>query len=1134
MLALNLLGPFELVHDGRVLACRSRKLQALLLRLALAGPQMRAALVSMLWPELDESSGRRNLRRDLFRLRNLGAADAVQSDGDWLRLADSVQVDAARFAESRIGADVMAALALWRGPLAEGLDLPGVADFSDWLARERERLGAQRRDALDVAAGVAEAAGQAAEALAWRERLLAEDPLQERHHRSTMRLLMATGRREEALQQFERCRVLLADELGLQPMPETLALARSLRDEPPPAAPPPVPVVWPSVLPFVGREAEVACLQRAWTAGRPLLLVGEAGIGKTRLASDFAAAQGAYALVRCQPGDAELPFGAFARALRVLAGQPPDLGALDPWIASELARVLPELGPAPPPLRNEGERLRFDEACIQAWMGLSRGAFDAIVLDDWHLADAASRTLLARAAARRREGGAGGAIEILAWRGAADEPALVAQAEALAAERVLLERLPPAAVLVLVQQLTGAATPVRFAARLGGATGGLPFFLAETLRDLVERRLLVNDPGGRWHTPFDADTTDYRELPLAASVRDAVQARLHRLDVAVARLLEAAALAGEPFVPARLAAACALSEAEALQALEQAAQAQLVQERETGGYGWVHDLARQAIDASLSPTRRRLLHHRLALAAEAAAEPLAAARHFEACGEPPRAARYRLAAGDAAQGLQALAEAAAQWRLGLADRPAPNDEAALLGRLAEATWALGAADEARSHHERLQELLERADLEPSIGTEAQLRSARYLVGSGQASAALALLDAMPRPSAGTLLRRWWLGRIGALQQCGRLDEAMAQGLQALQLPPGSPRERADLLMLLALIEMYRGQLAQSTVHATAALAQFARLGDDIGRARALYQRGCSVFTGGDPEAGAADLREAATLAARMGHVHLQRQALYNLATVHASLMRSEQSLAIAREGWATLAATPHDEMAVIFRALFIEAHHVRGEWGPMWAHLGPAVDGVLALGQPLAMIGVATAALEPAAALGQWPRVRPLVEALERTVLGRVTYAEHVMLACAQAALIRGEAEEAGAWLQRMRPPEQQEESAARCRQRLLAARQRWQAAGEPPQDLPADDEPGMNAELRLIALALRCASAPTPDLKRRARQAVADPAAHAGATLWLAQVLGPADLAAQIESRIASLAGWPEVQQSFRATWAG
>jgi hypothetical protein len=143
------------------------------------------------------------------------------------------------------------------------------------------------------------------------------------------------------------------------------------------------------------------------------------------------------------------------------------------------------------------------------------------------------------------------------------------------------------------------------------------------------------------------------------------------------------------------------------------------------------------------------------------------------------------------------------------------------------------------------------------------------------------------------------------------------------------------------------------------------------------------------------------------------------------------------------------------------------------------------------------------------------------------------MLACVQAALIRGEVEEAAAWLQRMRPPEQQEEPVARCRQRLLQARQRWQAGGAPAQDLPADDEPGMNAELRLLALALRCASAPTPALQRQARQAMADPAAHAGAALWLAQVLGKADLAAQLERRAASLADWPEVQRSFRATWA-
>jgi len=1139
---LLVFGPLRLQRDGQPLALGTRKVQALLLLLALDGGSTRERLCALLWPALDEPAARRNLRRELARVREAGAAEAIAVVGDHLRPGPALHCDLLQAEAALARGEHAAALAAGAGELAEGLHLEDAPGFAPWLAAARERGQRLCLRALEAAAAADEDHGDAAGALARVQALLALDGLQERHHRTAMRLQAAAGQREAALRQFERCRALLADELGLQPMPETVALAQSLRDDPAPVALSPLPAAgtWLAELPFVGREAEVARLQRAWSAGRAVVLVGEAGVGKTRLATDFAAAQGPYALVRCQAGDPELAFGAFARALRVLAGQPPDLRGLEAWIVTELARLLPELGPAPPPLRGEGERLRFDEACIQAWLALSRGAFDAIVLDDWQLSDAGSHTLLARAAARRREAGLGGAVEIVAWRGAADEPALQAQAEALAAEVLGLGPLPPVAVYDLVRQLSGAADPARFAQRLSGATGGHPYFIAETLRDLAERSLLARDAQGRWATPFDAQTADYRELPLAASVRDAVLARVQRLSPAAARLLEAAALAGEPFGAAWLASACALSELEALQALEQAAGARLVQAYDSnsdaggGGYGWVHDLARQALDSALAPTRRRLVHHRLALAAEALGDVAAAARHFEACGEPARAAAHRLAAGDAAHALQALAEAVAHWRQGLADRPAPADEAALLGRLCETGWALGQGDEARAHHERLQTLLGAAALAPAARIDAQLRASRYLVHSGRSDEAMVLLESMPPPEAAALHQRWRVARMGALEQCGRLDEALADGQRALQAAPAGSRERADVHATLSIIERQRGQIAAGAVHAEASLALYTRLGDGIGRARGLFYRGCCYTELGDSTAGEADLRASAGLAGDFGYVFLQRMALYNLATIFSNQTRPDETLAVAREAWPAQAEAPRDELTLMFRTLFIECHYVRGEWGALWGHLQPAVDDVLASAQPLTMIGVANAVLEPAAVLGQWPRVLPLLQALDAGILDTMPIAEEVMLACAQAALIQNDPVAATRWLGRVRPAAAQEHARVRCRLALLQAqaRQACGAGAEALNDLPAEDAPGMSAELRLRALALHCAADPTPARLQRAREALADPQAHAGAALQLGRVLGGPALAAQVERQAASLADWPDVQASFRATW--
>ncbi len=322
--------------------------------------------------------------------------------------------------------------------------------------------------------------------------------------------------------------------------------------------------------------------------------------------------------------------------------------------------------------------MSFGQACEQAWVAWARDNFDTVVVDDWHHADPASQALLAQVAegADGVKGGRGAHRADAKAQAGTTRLMLVyrpelspAAADLLRCQReagtlhLQLQPLAGDAVFELVQRLSGSARPERFAALLSRATAGHPFYVAETLRHLVETGLITADAHGQWQTPYDGQTQDYRELPMPASVREAVLGRVKRLPQATQRVLEAAALAQEPFPTALLAPACALSEVEASLALEAALDAQLLREHDAGGFGFAHDLVQQALAADLSPPRRRSVHRRLALGAAAAgAAPGQVAAHHEAGGEPARAIAWRRRAADDAMRLLALDEAIAQWQ----------------------------------------------------------------------------------------------------------------------------------------------------------------------------------------------------------------------------------------------------------------------------------------------------------------------------------------------------------------------------------------------------------------------------------------------------------------------------------------
>jgi DNA-binding SARP family transcriptional activator/tetratricopeptide (TPR) repeat protein len=1132
MLLLTLLGQPALLQGGpggRPVRLTIRKTWCLLLLLACQGSAPRARLAATLWPSLDEATARRNLRRELARLREAGVPDLLHLADDRIALHPAVAVDLQAFEAALHRGDSAAALALWRGEFADGL-APGVDPaFDGWLDAERSRVHGLWRRALQAEAERA----PPAQALHHWQALLVDDPLQEQHHQAVVALHLAAGRREEALAQVQRCRTLLRDELGLALSAHTEALAARARDNTaraaaaePAAAP--APAAWlPDPLPFVGRDAEVAALEAAWQRGHTIVIEGEGGVGKTRLALDFVAAHGACALARCRSSDSGVPYASWTRVLRALAGTTltrEGLAALPPWACDELARLVPELagsGGVPSPMRSDEERSRFFEACAAGWQALAAGSFDAVLLDDWHLADAASSAVMAYVVQRgaAAAGGGGPRVVVLQRPGAGETgaAATLAWRDAGSLLRITLQPLPPQQVFQLVQRLSGAREPARFAARLQAATEGNPFFLAQTLRHLADTGALSVDAQGRWRTPFDDDTHDYRELPMPATVREAVLARVERLGSADGRVLEAAALAAEPFSPALLAPACALSEIEAVLAIERAVQAGLLREHGRGGYAFVHDLVQQALDGALGPERRRLIHRRLALGAEAAqAPPAVIAAHHEASGQAQRAVPHRLAAAEQAQHLHALPEAMQHWRQALADGATPRQalrahEGLMLGA------RMGCDFEAMlAEGDALQQLAaEGSGLGAEERAAALVAVADNLAFGNRAEAALALLDRIPATSVPTppSQARQATIRSHALHALGRLEEARTVCTAALGLPGLAVADRSNLLDALSAVEFSAGRTAavREQVQRLLQLAQAS--GSHETAARARLRGGITWLIDGEHDRAQADLEQAAQSFARCGSVYRQRMALYNLALVHQAQSRHEQALQVAQQGWQLQPSLPEGDLRLMFRLAFVDSQVALGRWGPAWEHAQAALAYVLAQSEPQPLCAACLPTLELLGLLGEVGLARQALGRLTPAMLQELQYmaSEH-WISVAQFELSLGDAAAAARALALAPPAGQIADVRVRARHALAAAELRLAEgdAGGALALLPPPELEGMNDEMRTraLALALRAQGAGGAwgaQTVSAALQALAGPAAFAPATLQLHRALAQA-----------------------------
>ncbi len=559
---------------------------------------------------------------------------------------------------------------------------------------------------------------------------------------------------------------------------------------------------------FAGRAHELAVLTEAWKEAsvggrRAVLIAGEPGVGKTRLAAEMArrAHEGGGAVLygRCEE-DLGVPYEPFVEALRWFCEHVsgdhlrPRLGSYP----GELTRLVPELGHLvpglDPPLRSdpETEQYRFFEA-VSSWLAAAGDPGGLLlVVDDLHWAPVPTIALLAHVL---RAGGPAPLLVLATFRDTdvgPDHPLTPVLADLRRTPGV--ERLALAGLSVdeLSHLLEGQAQTARaLAASLHEATEGNPFFVAEVLRDVAE-----SDLGGG-------------TLPVPEGVREVILSRVARLSPSCRDLLGVAAVLGRDAELGPLAAVADTGENAAVEGMDEALAARLVEETGVGAYRFVHALVRSALYESLSATRRARLHLRAADVFEDDTARLA--HHLLACaplGEPSRTARACLAAGDLALAVLADAEAGEWYAQGLA-------------------FATGDPDL-------------RIDLLTGLG-ETQRRT-------GEAASRQTLLGAArlaaDQADAVRLVRAVLANNRGVTSVIGHVDEErlelIAAALDVVGRAPSA--DRAELLVLQAAELVFAGDHERVLRAADEAGAIAARLEDITARARVGVGRlwACSV------------------------------------------------------------------------------------------------------------------------------------------------------------------------------------------------------------------------------------------------------------------------------------------------------
>ncbi len=949
--SVRMLGGFELTAGDTTVNPLPRQVASVLAYLLVHRnrPQTRDLLAGRFWSDQADDRARKRLSNALWKIRaafrDAGIDGLLQTTSTTVQISPDwrVEIDFESF-ERRLD-DISSELQqrVSRIALAERLaeivdGYPGdflAGHYDDWIESERTRVRARCLDALWKLIKLYKGRSDYSTAMRYARELVTHDPFMEEAHREVMRLCALLGQTAAAERQYELCRRVLDDELGVEPSWETTELIERIRSEGAAAAAP-LGVMDASAGPIIGRGRERAILLNrvddlVGGNGGVALIEGDPGIGKSRLVEDLIDSAEWRGVRVLTAGHTELsalkPYQAIREALTPattgLRGEHLAEVTEPIWLQQasslfeDLRPYVIDAGPRQP-LRPEEEPARMSEALARIILAQGGLGPTLIVFEDVHWSDGDSMQVFANLGQRLARSGV---LICLSYRRFQAEQSqavwpVISRLEGLGTTtRVVVGQLNQVEIRELVAaQLGPGGLPSRVLERLVNDSDGNPLFVMEALRD--PEALVAADRSG--------DSSEVLIDRYPATIARALAQRLASLAEDVRRILRALAVLAEPCTVQQAADITVLDRRRTLGALNDAISRGFLVEADSGVCQFSHDQTRRAVYQSIDREEILSWHDQIfrTLVASPMAQPHQLAHHADSAGLWDDAGHWHLVAARGAVEINAFGVAADHYSR--ADDAAENAGQPLVERVGDLLAFEAVLDVLgrRTDQQMLLKRLNELDLPPADRLELVERQARLMAATDRPDEAseLALRWASKADRAGLPTHRL-LTVVGVARYVGGdLSGAVRSLRDALKATPDD-RSLISIENHLgrALIDMAETEEGDRLI--ARALAKAEELDDARSQVEALSHQSISAFRRGDHEQSVACGRRTLELSRTIGYRYGEGLSLVNLASIYTAQGRSGKALPMFDQAAEVFGSVGHGRGEAFVKMNLAELHH---------------------------------------------------------------------------------------------------------------------------------------------------------------------------------------------------------------------